>query len=136
MLVLSALLLLLPFPAKALVFIVNPANNTTEITRLQIVDFFLKRRITWANGEKVKFIDRTSGSEVRNQFLKKYVRKTSREIETFWIGEKLYSGNSAPSEVKDDTMVIALVSKFPGAIGYLLEPPSNEKVKIIQVKEE
>jgi hypothetical protein len=56
---------------------------------------------------------------VRKVFLRDVVKRSQREIETFWIGQKLYTGNSAPTQVSSDSMMASLISKFPGSIGYV-----------------
>ena len=50
------------------------------------------------------------------------VGKSSREVELYWIGQKLYSGESAPVRVASDSLVVRFVSRFKGAIGFVSKP--------------
>lgn len=89
------------------------------LSREQVRDFFLKKTKHWPNGETVRFFDRNDDSAERKVFLRDVVKRSQREVETYWIGQKLYTGNSAPTQVNSDNMMASLVSRFPGSIGYV-----------------
>lgn len=105
--------------AEEISIIVNEQNPATEITVAQLQNFFLKKHREWSNGIAVRFFDRRDDTTERNIFLKEVLKKSSREIELYWIGQKLYSGNTAPIQVSTDSMMVSMVSRFPGAIGYV-----------------
>lgn len=117
---------------KNIVFVVNRENPTNELTLEQIRNYYYKISRRWPNGEEVRFIDRSS-PQLREVFLKKILRKTNSEVELFWIGQKLYTGNNAPLREASDRITIEFVSSFKGAIGYIsLEAAHKAKnVKII-----
>lgn len=115
--------------------IVNEANSLTEISEDQVADFFLKKTKTWPDGTTLRFFDRDDDSSERQIFLRDYLHKTAREMEIFWIGQKLYTGLSAPTQIKNDMTMAALVSRFPGAIGYVsADFPGGKGVKRIAIK--
>lgn len=105
--------------AEEISIIVNEQNPASEITIAQIQSFFLKKNREWSNGTAVRFFDRRDDTAERKTFLNEVLKKSSREIELYWIGQKLYSGNSAPIQVSTDSMMASMVSRFPGAIGYV-----------------
>lgn len=121
--------------AQRITFIVNKANPQASITRHQLSDYFFKRNRNWPNSSPVRFFDRTEDSAVRSKFLKEYLERTSRQVEQFWIGQKLYSGDSAPTQLSSDSMVVNLVARFPGGIGYVSDDMTiPESVKIIKIE--
>jgi ABC-type phosphate transport system substrate-binding protein len=99
--------------------IVNSQNPVKSITRTQLADFFLKKLKLWPDGTPMRFFDRNDSSDLRKDFLHDYVRKSPRDVELYWIGQKLYSGHSAPSQISSDNLMEVMVSRFPGAIGYV-----------------
>jgi ABC-type phosphate transport system substrate-binding protein len=105
--------------AEEISIIVNVSNPINEITDEQLAHFFTKRTRTWPNGTPVRFFDHRDESETRKIFLNTVLRRSARDVELFWIGQKLYTGNSAPMQISSDTMVASMVSRFPGAIGYV-----------------
>jgi ABC-type phosphate transport system substrate-binding protein len=111
---------LLPRTARAqeIAIIVNEANPHNEISVDDVVDYFMKRKKTWPDGTPVRFIDRLDDSAEKNAFLRRVLRKSSREIDLFWIGQKLH-GYSAPIQLPSDSLTASIVSRFPGAIAYV-----------------
>ena len=112
----------------------NAANPENQISRTQLRDFYYKKRRTWPNGDVVRFIDRGKGSASRKVFLAEVLKKTEEELELYWIGQKLYSGNSAPLQEASEARVIHFVSKFPGAIGYVKKSVSLEEKNVKAIK--
>ena len=102
-----------------LFFIVNEANPVKELTVKQIADFYFKKNRYWDDGSKVSFFDHRSNSSQKTIFLKIVLKKTSRDVDLFWIGEKNFSGQGAPLEAPSDEMIISSVASIPGAIGYI-----------------
>jgi ABC-type phosphate transport system substrate-binding protein len=137
-LTLSLSLSLIPIGARAtsdIVVIVNQKNPVTAIMASELEDYFMKRNRMWPNGTAVRFFDQRDENETRKIFLKKFVKKTSREIELYWIGEKIYTGNIAPIQITSDSMVTSMVSRFPGGIGYVSSKykiPKNIKTIVIK----
>ena len=131
-------IILLPPSAFAaddgIVVIVNEKNAITQLTNDQVTDYFLKKKRQWPDGTSVRFIDQMDDTDERNSFLHHFIKKTSREIDLFWIGQKLYTGDSEPMQVATDPMMASLVGKIPGAIGYLASTfPLPKGVKKIEV---
>jgi len=118
-----------------LVFIVNEQTPATSLTRSDISNLFLKKRREWSDGTSVRFIDRKEGSLPRNIFLKQFLKRSTRDLDLYWIGQKLYSGDSAPIQVDNDTSVMAFVASLKGAMGYVNSgTPLIEGVKKIEIK--
>lgn len=123
--------------ANDIAVIVNEKNPVTSIKISELEDFFMKRSRLWPNADTVRFFDHRDENENRKIFLKKFVKKTSREVELFWIGEKIYTGNIAPIQVTSDSMMAAMVSRFPGGIGYVSKKYKLPKtVKPLEIKKD
>lgn len=131
-------LLILASAARAeIAVIVNAQNPLNSLTRSQVTEFFLKKAKQWPSGTSVRFFDQSDDSQIRKEFLRTVLLKSSRDIELYWIGQKLYSGHSAPTQLSSDAMMEIMVSRFPGAIGYISNDyvPSRP-VKKINITEE
>lgn len=120
--------------AQNLIVIVNEENPISSLTADQMRDYFFKKSKHWPNGVPVRFFDRGDNSSARKFFLKDVVHKSNRDVELFWIGQKLYTGHSAPTQINTDSMTVAMVARFPGAISFLSGEFAGAKgVKIIEV---
>ncbi|OFZ29509.1 MAG: hypothetical protein A2622_07210 [Bdellovibrionales bacterium RIFCSPHIGHO2_01_FULL_40_29] len=122
--------------ADDITFIVNENNPATSISRAELVDYFFKKKRKWPDGTSVRFLDRKNDSLVRKVFLSEYLNKSSEDVELFWIGQKLYSGDSAPLKESSDSMALQFVKSFKGAISFVPEQAAfdAEGIKIIQVR--
>ena len=99
--------------------IVNAKNSVTTLSINELNSLFIKKNRSWSNDTPVRFFDHRDENINRKIFLEKYIGKTTREIELFWIGEKIYTGNIAPIQVTSDSMMSTMVSRFNGGIGYV-----------------
>lgn len=117
------------------VFIVNIDNPLTEISAADISDYYFKRKRQWSNNESVRFLDRTTSNRSHEIFLKSILKKSKLEVELYWIGQKLYEGDSAPLRETSDNATIQFVSSFKGAIAYVSADTviESDKVKIIKL---
>ena len=123
--------------ADDIIVIVNEKNKISSISINKLEDFFMKRTRKWSNGDAVRFFDHRDENVNRKIFLEKFVQKTSREVELYWIGEKIYTGNVAPIKITSDSMMASMVSRFPGGIGYVSSDYKIPKtVKIIEIKKD
>ncbi|MCC2678769.1 MAG: hypothetical protein K0R29_1345 [Pseudobdellovibrio sp.] len=118
-----------------LVFIVNGNNPVTEVSANDIRDYYFKRKRQWPSGESVRFIDRSLTSNIHDIFVRRILRKSNSDVELFWIGQKLYTGDSAPLRETSDNSTIQFVSTFKGAIGYVSTSTviGEQNVKVIKV---
>lgn len=120
-------------PAGKVVFIVHSDNPNESITVAELRDYYFKRKRRWDNGESVRFMDRMIGP-LRDNFLKKYIGKTNSDIELYWIGQKLYSGDSAPIKENSDSTTMNFVGSLKGAIGYISDSTALKKnIKVIKI---
>ena len=118
-----------------MVFIVHSETTVPPLTRAEISNLFLKKRREWNDGTSVRFIDRKEGSRPRALFLKQFLKRSSRDVDLYWIGQKLYSGDSAPIQVDSDSSVMAFVASLKGAMGYInANTVLIEGVKRIEVR--
>lgn len=134
---LSLLLFFFRAPAFAedgLAFVVNQANGVASLSASDLADYYFKRKLRWPNGTKVQFIDQKDGTPRKELFLKQ-LEKTQRELDLYWIGEKNFSGSSAPLQVPNDSMVLSMVGSLPGAIGYVSADKTElGKTRLVTVK--
>lgn len=121
--------------AGKLTFIVNRDNPVTTLTVEQISAYYLKKQTRFPNGTPVRFIDWKADAIAHLSFLSQVVGKTNREIELYWIAQKVYTGYSAPLRASSEEMIVRFVSKFKGAIGYITSPGGidSEGVKTVEV---
>ncbi len=120
--------------AQKLAVIVNVSNPASSITKEQVQDFYYRKVRQWPDGTALRFFDRGEDSPERSDFLKSVMKKTARQLDQYWISQKLVSGASAPTPVGPDRLVESLVSRFPGGMSYVSESFVPSKgVKVLKI---
>ena len=104
--------------AEELVVIVNAANPNASLTQQQAKAYFLKKSPSWANGEKVRPVDRDGDSPERTAMLK-ILGYSSDELKRYWIERQYASADQPPASVPDEASVLKFVSFFKGGIGFI-----------------
>lgn len=129
--------LIAPLRTEAVTFIVNESNPIDTISRSALSDLFLKKERYWPNSSLVRFIDREKGRAERDYFLKNVLGMSQRQLDQYWVGKKLYAGDSAPLKAQTDSMALRLVHQLEGGISYISDSTEiqNFNVKPIKVLE-
>jgi ABC-type phosphate transport system substrate-binding protein len=104
--------------AEELVVIVNAANPNASLTQQQVKAYFLKKNPSWANGEKVRPVDRDGDSSERTAMLK-ILGYNSDELKRYWIERQYANADQPPASVPDEASVLKFVSFFKGGIGFI-----------------
>jgi ABC-type phosphate transport system substrate-binding protein len=118
---------------EELVVIVNAANPNASLTQQQVKAYFLKKSPSWANGEKVRPVDRDGDSPERAALLAKILGYNSDELKRYWIERQYASADQPPASVPDEASVLKFVSFFKGGIGFVNKDGlgKGEGVKVV-----
>ncbi|HVK60411.1 MAG TPA: hypothetical protein VM432_02625 [Bdellovibrionales bacterium] len=118
-----------------LMFIVNEKNPIKSLSVNELRDYYFKRRRSWPNGVSVRFIDAGEGTAALKRFQSEYLKRSQKDINLYWIGQKLYSGDSAPLREPSEATIVQFVASLPGGIGYITDRSliDGKAVREIQV---
>lgn len=110
--------------------IVNP-DNPNNVSASQIKRIFLGKLKKFPNGSKVAPINQSSDLELRKEFDKKALGKSSSQMKSYWA-KVVFSGKGGPpQEVKTDDQVIEFVLGNTNGIGYIDASKVTDNVKVI-----
>lgn len=105
--------------APALRIIVHPSNAVASADREQVADIFLKKVTRWPDGEVIRPADLRPNDPIRQLFSQTILRRSVQAVRSYWQ-QRIFSGRDVPPpELDSEASVIAFVSRFPGAIGYV-----------------
>jgi ABC-type phosphate transport system substrate-binding protein len=102
-----------------LVFIVNDQTDVSSLKLTEIKDIYFKRNRQWPNGTAIRFIDRGAHTDLRKIFVSTILKMSDEDLDQYWIGQKLYTGDSAPLQQPSETLTLQLVSSLKGSISYV-----------------
>ena len=119
--------------AENIVLICHPSVPVSALTKYEVNNIFLGKKITWDPQTRITFAIQKE-CDAHKRFCLKRLNKTSHQFTNYWR-EKLFSGKGlAPLILEGDREMIKFVSNTNGAIGYISEKVALENVKTIFVK--
>lgn len=131
MLMLTWLCLALPAAADEVVVILNPAN-TVALTPKAISNLFLGKTATFPDGRPAKALALQDGSPVRDEFNRKFLKKTNQQLDAYWASLIFTGRVTPPRQVATEAEVRALVEANPGFIGFVRESTAGDKVRTVR----
>jgi hypothetical protein len=115
--------------ADELVVIVNPAN-TESISASQLESVFLRKENHWSNGDKVVPFNLPPETTMRIAFDRAALGMSADETARYWLDQRIRSGITAPRELGDASLIVRLVARLAGGIGYV---PSSSDLRGVRV---
>lgn len=114
-----------------IVVVVNSASGLTELTQQQVIDIYMGRIQTVANGGKVVPYDQPLDSEIRAAFYQQLTGKSVASVNAYWA-RLLFTGRaSPPKQVSDNMSIMDILAKNLNAIGYIDEKDLDDRVSVV-----
>jgi hypothetical protein len=132
-----SLLLLTTIPAAQAppsVIVVNTANPAQSVTVAELRRMFMKQSRLWPHGESVVPVDWDATSPVRQEFSRRVLGRSVREMAEFWVQQSITQGIAPPSTLRSGLAISRFVASVPGAISYLPPDAMSDSVKPIKVQ--
>lgn len=132
---LRILVLALPFvavPAEDTV-IVHPGLPLSGLDEEALKDIYLGRKTAWDDGSRVVVVVAITDGTSQEHLLSR-LNKSSSQFLTGWKKLVFTGKGTMPELVEGEDALIALVSKTPGAIGYIDKGKLKDGVKAVPLK--
>ena len=101
----------------------------------EIKDIFLGKSRIWRNDQKIIYVTLSIKNKVHEQFLKKYINKTTSQYSNY-LRMLIFTGKQLPPKFfKNIDDLISFVAETDGSISYIPAELVNDKVKVISEKE-
>src|SRR5690242_2198257 len=123
-----------PLPASAAYrVVVHPRNPATAVDRRFLSQVFLRKTVTWSNGETIRPVDLAPDSPIRRRFTDEVHGRSVAAVKSYWQ-QVIFSGRGLPPpELPTEDAVARFVSRNPGAIGYVSGAADLRSVKVLAV---
>jgi ABC-type phosphate transport system substrate-binding protein len=131
------MLLLSPLQTSAgetrteLVVIANKAVATNRISRNDLRPIFQTKKDTWPDGTPARPINLSESSPFRHTFDSVVLGLDPDRVARYWIDRKIRGGERPPPTVSSSALVVKLVSKTAGALGYVEASAVDGSVKVV-----
>jgi len=128
--------LLAPMPARAeaqvIAIVVDRDNPKSDIGVEELRSLFLGKRREWPDGTRAVPIDLESGAP-RHAFCSAVLRMSEAEYERYWVDQRVRGAGTSPRSVSSPGLVIRLVARVRGAVGYVPLRWLDGSVKVLTV---
>jgi ABC-type phosphate transport system substrate-binding protein len=120
--------------APGFVVVVNKANEVNSLSLADLQRMFRKQTRMWPHGETVVPVDWDATSEIRQEFSRRVLSRTVREMGEYWVQQSITQGLTPPTSLKSARAILRFVASVPGAIGYVPAIDLDDTVKTIDVR--
>jgi ABC-type phosphate transport system substrate-binding protein len=132
--ILAILLFSLAAPSNAVELIANPDVSEASLSRSLVRSIFTMRMTSWPSGMPIRVFVLGDKDELHASFSKRILGVFPHQLRRAW-NRQIYSGTGqAPEKVESVREMQEMVSRTPGAIGYLSEDMINEQIRTIAVE--
>jgi len=115
--------------------VVHPNVPVSEIGQQEARALFAMSQRSWQDGTPVVVFVLPDSSPIHKEFCKKHLGMFAHQLRQTW-DRKVFSGTGQAPEVASTVEEMrALISKTPGAIGYLPEAAIDRTVRSIIIRE-
>lgn len=122
-------------PAGTFTLIANPSVKVKEVSRADLSNMFLKRRLSWSPGLRVIPVDQPLPSPTRQAFSTRVHKKNATAVSAFWE-QQIFSGADIPPRIlSSDAEVVAFVRSTVGAVGYVSARADLSGVVVLEIVE-
>lgn len=119
-------------PEISFEIIVHPDHKGSEITGLQLRRIFLRRVSRWPDGRPIVPVNGPPGSRLRKAITHWLFPEGRNGLIRHW-NRLYYRGILPPRALASYPAVALMVSRVPGAIGYLPPGHTDAKVSVLRV---
>ncbi|GAC15466.1 hypothetical protein GLIP_2845 [Aliiglaciecola lipolytica E3] len=113
--------------------LVNVEVQTDALTSSQLRKIFSMRQTVWPDGQPIIVFVLKTESAAHQALCKDVLKMFPYQIERLW-NKLAYSGlGDKPTELSNQKEMLEKLQQTPGAIGYMLNINSGNKIKKIEV---
>ena len=127
----------MPEPARAeaqvIAIVVDRDNPRSDIGVEELRGLFLGKRGEWPDGTRAVPIDLESGASPRRVFCPTVLRMSEVEFERYWVDQRVRGAGTGPRSVSSPGLVVRLVARVRGAVGYVPLSRVDGSVKVLTV---
>jgi ABC-type phosphate transport system substrate-binding protein len=135
--VVGAMLLLSPLrgaavvPGGTLVVIANKSVRATRLSRDELRPIFQTKKDTWPDGSPARPFNLPEANTARRSFDAAVLGLDPDRVARYWIDRKIRGGERPPQTITSSALMLKVVSKTSGAVGYIDAADVDASVKVI-----
>ncbi|OFX21839.1 MAG: hypothetical protein A2V77_20100 [Anaeromyxobacter sp. RBG_16_69_14] len=117
---------------QAIAIVVDRDNPMSNIGVEALRSLFLGKRREWPDGTRAVPVNLEAGPP-HHAFCSTVLRMSEADYERYWIDEKVRGAGTGPRPLSSSSLVIRLVARVRGAVGYVPLGRIDGSVKVLSV---
>lgn len=122
-----------PFYDNKLIIIANKGVRDREISKEDVMAFFLDKKTRWSDGKRIVICGLNEGIET-DILAKHYLKIPTNKFLDYWNTVIFTGKGESPLFFKDKNDYIDFIKNTDGAIGYLLNDTPTEDLSVLEIK--
>lgn len=126
-----------PLPSSAgvsqetIVVIANKSVGAAKVSREELRPIFQTKKDTWPDGTTAKPFNLPDNNKIRQGFDAAVLGLDPDRVARYWIDRKIRGGDRPPQTAPSSAVMVKVVSKTAGAVGYVEAAAVDASVKVI-----
>jgi ABC-type phosphate transport system substrate-binding protein len=118
-------------PIEAIAIIANKSVIATSISRDDLRPIFQTKSNTWPDGTPAHPFNLADTDTLRMGFDAAVLGLDPARVARYWIDRKIRGGERPPPNVPSAAVMLKIVSKTPGAVGYVEAVAVDGSVRVL-----
>jgi len=117
--------------AQELVVVVNPSNDTRQMTRSEVIDLFMGKYVAFPDGSKAVAVDLNKEQQSKKEFYQRLLGRSLASVNAYWSRLKFTGRVKPPVSLSSEEEVIQYIKNTPNAIGYIPKSMLTNNLKVV-----
>jgi hypothetical protein len=113
--------------------VVSKASSLSDISIGDLRQLFLRKRAQLGNDKAIPF-NHPPGSPDRVGFDRVVLGMGPDEVARYWVDRRVRSGDAPPRTVDSITLLVGVVAKLQGAVGYVRDGYATPELKTLSIE--
>lgn len=113
--------------------IVHPDARVSALDRAELEAIFTTRRRFWPGGKRIAAFNLPPRQPTRAAFDRVVLGRDPGEVGRFWVDRSIRGGARPPRSASDPRLMVRVVSRVPGSIGYVPVRYVDDTVRVVAV---
>jgi hypothetical protein len=115
---------------ETIAVVVGRKSFVTDVTEDGLRELYLRRQRVWPNGSLAIPVNLPAGNELREEFSRIVLGRSSRDLVAYWNG-RYFEGIRPPVVLPSAAAVRAYVAAEPAAVGYLPVAEVDDSCRVL-----
>lgn len=120
-------------PNEPLAIVVAASSPLRGLSFHELKRLFMGRRMKDASGKWLLPLNRKKKAADRIAFDQRVLGMTPAATGSYWVDRKIRGQSGAPKSFKSAAVIVRLVAKVPGAIGYVRKGDVRAGLRVIKI---